>query len=170
MTQALVWPIVTIVILIAFRGVLKSIAERVLTFRIRDFEFAFANKAVEVADHIPPSEAADKPTTEPDDALIHLAEKSPRFAIMETWIQVEGNLRKIAAARGIDAEKQPFSKLVQILEREGVLDNNTVTSLRGLMALRNIAVHSSENELTTQQAIDFLMLARALSFVLSTKE
>jgi len=170
MTGALVWPFVFVAVLIAFRHILRNIAERLLSFRFRDFEFAFGNQAGKIAENIEPSNRIDHLPSAVDEKLANLAERSPRAAIIEAWLQVETSLKKLALAHGIENENAPFLKLIYFLTQKKVLDEKTEQSLRGLIALRNLAVHAPEPELTTQKAIDFIVLANAVLFVLTTKE
>jgi hypothetical protein len=170
MTSALVWPLVVVAILIAFRHILGNIAERLLSFRFRDFEFAFGNQAGKIAENIEPSNRMDQLPSAADDKLTSLAERSPRAAIIEAWLQVETSLKKLAVAHGMENENAPFSKLIHFLTQKKVLDEKTAQSLHGLITLRNLAVHAPEPELTTQKAIDFIVLASAVLFVLTTKK
>lgn len=167
MTQALAWPIVIITVLILFWRALKQIPERLLSVKFRDFEFAFADQAGRVAQSISSTPNGERPNLTGSDDLEELAKISPRAAILEAWLQVESSLQKIALIHGLDA-KVPFGKLLRELNAKQVINEKTVASITGLMTLRNLAVHAYDAELTTQKAIDFLMLARAVLFILST--
>jgi hypothetical protein len=141
--------------------------DRVLTVRFSGFEVAFSTEGAEVAENIAPAVKLSRAASAEGDELFDLARQSPRAAIIEAWLRIETRLRELTSNYVTDHRRLPVTKMIEVLAEEKILDQNTVQSVRGLMVMRNLAVHASEPELTTQKAIEFIILARAILYVLS---
>ena len=166
MTQTLIWPIILVCILIRYRHSLGKAFDRLLSLKIGGFEAAFGSELSQSRESLPPTPTSNIRELASDDELEELAKRSPRGAILEAWLRVETKLAEIATKHGIEG-KLPVLKLVAILVERALIDHNAGDSIRGLANLRNLAVHASDVELTTQKAVDFIVLARAVLFVLS---
>ena len=166
MTKALAWPVAAIVILILCRRALPTLIDRLRSLRYGKFEAAFEKETVRVAENIStePNRSLAATSEHTDEQLIALANVSPRAAIIEAWSRIEARLRDLAP--DTDSRRRPVSEIVRRLREEQKINDVTEDSLRGLMQLRNLAVHAPERELSVQKAVDFITLAGAILWVL----
>lgn len=166
MTQTLIWPSILFYVLIRYHNALGAIFSRLASLKVGGFEFAFGNVLSQAREGQPPISKSGIREIASDDDLEELAKRSPRAAMLEAWLRVENRLQEIATKHAIEP-RQPISKLLTLLENRSLIDQNAVSSIRGLINLRNLAVHASDVELTTQKSVDFIIFVRAILFVLS---
>jgi hypothetical protein len=169
MTGSLAWPIVVTVALILFRHSIRALVEKIGSLRIGNWGADFDNRGAEAAATGVPIAARAAHPVPADSEMLELANQSPRLAIIESATRLEAALRNLADKSLERVENRPPGQLIRELEKNGTIDRNTANSLQGLFVMRNLAVHGPESELTTQRAVDFISLANAILFVLSTK-
>ena len=170
MTKALAWPAVVVAALIAHRKLVPALSSRMNAVRYGDFELAFDAQSVRVAESVsaaPKLEISDASETA-DPALLALAQRSPRAAIVESWARVERKLRELERMEDGKADAKPIEGIIASLRATARISPDIENSVRGLWLLRNLAVHATERELTPQKAVDFVVLAGAVLWALGT--
>jgi len=102
--------------------------------------------------------------------LAELAEKTPVVAVMAGFRLVERELRKIGQMGGIEgADHIPVSKLLVAAARQGLITQESVAAVRGLMTLRNVVTHDdgSGTSVTSARAQEYVVLVQGVLFALS---
>jgi hypothetical protein len=93
-----------------------------------------------------------------------LASISPRSAILESWRAVELAAYKAAKATSSDAHnpKMTSAEIAKSLREKNLLDGNEDMVFSLLRDLRNKAAHSKDFTLSSEEALEFTLLARRL--------
>jgi len=168
MTKALAWPLVALVALVVYRNPLLGLVRRLRSFKYREAEAVFDEQAVRVAESIAviPQRSLAAVSDQVDEHLFELAQLSPRAAVVEVWARIEARLRDMLPPQAAVAQPRTAHEMIKVLREADLINHATETALRGLMQLRNLAVHSHEDELSAQKALDFITLANAVLWVL----
>ena len=99
----------------------------------------------------------------PQERFLKLAELHPAAAILDSWLDLETELRTSATKHGIsDSEKLPTSRIAQELCKLALWDDATFRIFSELRNLRNKVVHTRSGAITPAQALEFDMLIRRL--------
>lgn len=97
------------------------------------------------------------------DRFLKLAELHPAAAILDSWLDLETELRAAATKHGVsDSEKLPTSRIAQELCQRELWDEATFRVFSELRVLRNTVVHTRSGAITTAQALEFDLLIRRL--------
>lgn len=169
MTRALAWPLAVFGTALLLRHQLVSLLERLSTLKWRDWQADFERERAEVIEGIDRVDPRALAQIDDQNELLTLAKRQPRAAIVTMALMLESRIRELANNFEPDVKSRPPGQLIRLLQAKGVIDNQTANSLQGLFQMRNLAVHSREAEMTEEKAEDFIMLANAILFVLSTK-
>jgi hypothetical protein len=99
--------------------------------------------------------------------LSPVADRSPRGAILEAFAAVEQTLRRTLEASGIrtDANRQSLRQLLEAAVASGAISEQTEHAIRGLIVLRNLAAHGS-NDIDPAKAEEFIALADGVIYAL----
>jgi len=131
----------------------------------------WAQETAEVVDHVGILDAVAAGEQDDEIAqLAELAEKTPVVAVMAGFRLVERELRIIARAGGLDdTEGLPVSKLITREAEAGLITQETVSAVRGLLTLRNLAAHDDGSGLsvTPERAQEYVVLVQGVLFALS---
>lgn len=85
------------------------------------------------------------PASTPDSDLLQIiAASDPNLALAALRINIEGSLRKLASARGIDAKGLRLRTLIRRLHDSGVVPPTISSGLEELVLLGNQAVHGAD--------------------------
>jgi hypothetical protein len=169
MTQALAWPVSLAVVLLLYRDSLLKLATRLINVKMGDFEATFSSEARQVEEIIAEAKKGlPAPPVVENTELFELARTSPSGAILEAWLRIERKLIELASSVGQDASRMPTLRLISLLAEKQVINGYVADSLRGLTAMRNLAVHAVETEVTTAKAVEFVALAGTIEILLST--
>ncbi|MCB9385132.1 MAG: hypothetical protein H6509_10980 [Bryobacterales bacterium] len=147
------WPVLTLIIILVFHDQIITITQRIKKGRVFGQELELAedldkledkakiqsDSTVLATDASPPETAQE---TRLEDAIIQLAEHSPKLALMKLSAELErAALHLIASTGKLDEVLYaPFSEQLRLLERHG-LPKTAVMSLRQFQDVRNRIVH-----------------------------
>lgn len=168
---SLAWPGALVALVLILRTPIRGLLPLLQRLKYKELEIEFGRRVEEVkqelAQELPPG--AVQPISDASrDALLRLAEVSPRAAVLEAWREVE--LAALEAARKVGGDKfreRPFTlEAIRILERSESLDRNVMGLLRDLRGLRNQAAHAPDFALTKESAIDYAQTALNVAFIL----
>jgi len=168
-TQSLAWPIAFAVVLICYRASLLQLVSRLIGVKLGDFEATFSNETRQVTEIVAEAKKSLPSIPALDNVeLIGLARSSPDSAIIAAWLRIERRLIELASSIDEGASKLSTLRLISLLAERNIINSQVADSLRGLTAMRNLAVHANGAELTTAKAIDFVTLAGTIEILLST--
>ncbi len=170
--EALRWPVVVIIIACLFRSQIGTVILRLTKLRYKNLELEFGRGLNELEERATLDEirtAHQLRPDKPDDvALYHIAAIIPRASVMEAWRRLETALKEAAPRLDIPVrllgrkrvtERQVISKLID----KGKLNQDTLDVFEKLRSLRNLAAHSFDYELDSDNAIRYIELALSLA-------
>lgn len=158
---SLLWPIVTLVIVLVFRSDLAALLKRVRKGKIfgqemeLDPNVAEFQKAVsEAQEEIPESDVEEaqyqKESDEIDESIkevFRAANASPELGIIKLSTILEREIRILAGSLGQAPQRRmPAIQLFRVLVEKGYLPQHTTKSLQIFWDLRNKIVHGHEKE------------------------
>lgn len=100
-----------------------------------------------------------------------MAAVSPTGAIIEAWKEVEHAARKLAESSGLmlqNNSSRPYFNLQRALERDEQLPKAEIQTYRELRLIRNRAAHLREDQVTVEQARQYIRLADRLVDAMNT--
>ncbi|WP_147432911.1 hypothetical protein [Catellatospora citrea] len=168
MTSALIWPVIVLVLVLVFRGTIKSwLAERPTHLQAGPFSAQWERQAAKVGEGIeegasPPAVADTQPGPEirPTE-VIELAHASPIGAIIEKSAQIERALVDKLSTHGLISKPASMRMLAERAAKEGLITMGLFSSIVGLSDMRNLAAHG-RGDITPSQAVEFVVLAEAV--------
>lgn len=181
MIASAAWPTAIVILGFALRKHLASLVSLLSRVRYKDFEAEFNQESLELKAKSIVAISQDKQDLsyiEKESAhLLKLANLSPRGAILEAWRMVEDSVSKHTSViwkKRSEEEGANYmwsqSSEIPFLLKEGVIDEAQFSLLQKLKELRNIAVHSSNSELESVNAEDYILSALRIAALLQIKE
>jgi hypothetical protein len=159
---SLAWPAALFACVWLFREKLNTLLPLLhMKYKELDVSFRF-HQAEKEAALLPPSPdvAEEKPTPEEKDKFEHIAEISPRAAILEVRSDIEEALRSLArSAKLLTPRVQSMLGLMRLLRSRDVINVQTSALLDDLRVLGNNAAHSPDTEFTKEEALRYRSLA-----------
>lgn len=176
LVRSLAWPAAVVAIVVVFRRPLTSVISHGLRrVKVGSFEAEFeqveAKVRLELARSPEVSRAVALDTTVTDEQaadLVKLAELSPREAVFEAFSRIETELRK--SLRGLvhddTLDRQSATALAVMAQRNGLISAESVNAVQGLAVMRNLIAHRDTEDVSTDKAVDYLVLADAALFAI----
>lgn len=170
---SLAWPATAAFVVWVFREQISTLfAGPVKRWKAGPVEMEFwAQEAAEVVEQVGVLDAVAAGQQDDEIAqLAELAEKTPAVAVMAGFRLVESELRAIGQIGGIDgADHMPVSKLLMTEADRGLITQESVAAVRGLMTLRNVVTHDngSGTSVTPARAQEYVVLVQGVLFALS---
>lgn len=95
--------------------------------------------------------------------FLQLVDLHPAAAILESWLDLETELRAVANKRGIaESQRLPTSKIGKTLLERRIWNEETYNLFVELRELRNTVVHTRAGSITPAQALEYDLLIRRL--------
>jgi len=165
--KALAWPAALVWALWYFHERIADLLPRLkLKYKGLDISFPLA-AAEKEAENLPQPEPAAQPTPEETSKFQQLAKISPASAVADKSREIEQTLAEFSKAVGMrDNRFRGWLAWTRELRKAELIDSTTAALLDDLRAIRNIAVHGGERELTESEALRFGALADKLIYSL----
>lgn len=169
LAKAVAWPVALLVLGLMFRATIKGLLGGVRLRQIKKGEWSadFEAAAREVRAELPsPKQRVPVPdqTWWLDAKTVRLVDTDPTAAIAQEWNKLEGRVKVIAAQEGV--QQQLFPEVLRALTEKGLVQSATTDAILGLRNMRNLAVHAPPERLTAGQALEFIMMADAITWSL----
>ncbi len=168
--KAVAWPATVIGLVLLLRRPLRGLIPLLTRIKYRDFELEFGRKIEELQAEVAvalPEGAAQALPSGPPQAILKLAEVSPRAAVLEAWRELENaalrRTQRRIEARGGDSSKLRPHEALRELQREEALDPTAAKLLPVLRELRNRAAHAPEFALSSESAVNYAAIANRLA-------
>lgn len=158
---SLLWPIVTLIVVLVFRSDLAALLKRVRKGKILGQEMeldsnviAFQNSVKEAQEEIPESDIANekfkKESDETDESIkevLDAASSNPELGIIKLSSVLEREIRALAGSLGQTPQRRmTATHLFHALVEKGYFPQHTTRSLQIFWDLRNKIVHGHEKE------------------------
>ena len=139
------WPSVAILSLLLLRGPLLGLAPFVKKLSFRGLELEFRERVEQLQEQTASSPTVISGPVAVPEAILRLAEVSPRAAVLESWLKLEVAL--VAKARILGWEPfraigQDLNGAVQFLQKSEAITPDAAGAIQELRHLRNQAVHA----------------------------
>ena len=163
--DSLAWPITILVIIFMSRKHLRSILPYVEQVKYKDFEVNFRKGLEDAKADAEEAGIELKASKEEKEEILRLVEISPSSAVIESWKEIEIAARNKVVQlvkeeeKRIKAKRRPLS----YLEIAGALIPSTARTIRDLQTLRNQAAHSENVQISKQNALEYVGLAKAIA-------
>lgn len=162
--EHLAWPVVTLLIALAFKPELIALMGRLKNLKGKGF-------SAEFADLEKSSEKIDKEIQEyksyDGEELLTIARIKPTAAVVEAWKVIEAAMINLLPADQFDTKqgRRQISgfEIVKQLEALHIFGAQEVLVLHELREIRNRAAHSVDREVTPEQAEQYVKLALTLA-------
>lgn len=172
--EAIAWPVILVVFIFLFRPQIVRILERLSKIKYKDLEVVFDEKLKDaefIAKEINiPQPEVIRSTIEPViqtslyDSLNEIAAHSPRAAVTEAWLNIEAASQEAASALEMEPRKRRSGReVIDFLVQQNKLPASAIRLYRTLRETRNMATHTLEWEMDSEEATRYIDLA--LGFV-----
>ncbi len=102
--------------------------------------------------------------------LARLAEASPRAAVLAAYERIEARLVEMLDSVGAPSFSAVGGRaLARLARQHDLISDETLTAVEGLSILRDLTAHSPRDDIGVDRARDYLALADAVLYVLSSK-
>lgn len=176
--EAIVWPIVSIIIVLIIRKPLLRLLPNIKILKLKDFSVEFQkgiDKTKQEAQQLTNITSTDKDILENADlknkeqhdaqknVLDQLASISPRSAILEAWTIIEKSAVNIAnilnMEKGNPLNGYHLNEILNILVNKNIIPTTMISVVQELRVLRNKVVHGGIDVIAEQQANEYISLA-----------
>jgi len=168
--DSLAWPLAVFGTAYLFRDKLTKVLGRVKRIKHNDTEIDFDREMAEVSKEAQETLPATISSMDQSNFKSKkLAELSPRGAILEAWLEVEGALYQMALRYGMPADESRSINLQLLrlkLSDHNPVGKGTYEMLEKLRRLRNEAVHLHEKDIDPSSAMEYSDLANRVVKVL----
>jgi hypothetical protein len=169
MTKALAWPVVTVVVALLARKPVKLLIEgvRLQKLKVAGWEAEFGKLEAKVQEQVAELPVAAAANSTPSvTASMTSADADALAIIVGNWVELERRVLGAARERFGDQAEKHFPQALNQLLQEHVVSAATVEALRGLQAMRNLAVHAPDEKTLAGRVPHFTSLAQAMRFTL----
>ena len=167
------WPLSIFGIVLLLRKDLASVIARLTKLRYKDLEAEFNETLRKIeapqAIQLPPAEVEEQeaghPLAERKKELYALAAASPRAAVLESWINLEAQIRRSAEYLQVEPKRDVLSVLTALSQKSKRVSPGFAEAVKALRQLRNVATHEPNLSLSEGEAIEYV--SRALDVAAS---
>ena len=165
---SLAWPSAAVLLVLVLREPIKALLPLLQRIKYKELEVEFGKRVEEVREEVARGLPGETILTSPADessAFAHLAEVSPRSAVLEAWRKVElAALEAVEAIGGEPLRKKTLTfQAIRLLEQKEPLDRSVISLLRDLRGLRNEAAHAPNFALARESALEYAASASAVA-------
>jgi len=170
MVGSLAWPATLLVSFFIIKNYLPAIFPFVERFKYKDLEVEFRKSVQELSEKsrtaLPPPEL-DEHASAPRNRLYALADISPRSAILEAWLEVEGaaadKLQTMDPSLAPKVKMAAPLRLGELLNRRQIINGQQLEIFHRLRELRNKAVHIADATFRSNEVTEYIELAASLA-------
>lgn len=169
MTKALAWPASATFAIYVLREPLIKLIPYLEELKYKDFALKFGKSVSEIKENIKTeiTQISETPKLlEEENALLRVAEISPRAAVMESWVKLQDTLLDISLDLGKIDNKENYrnhSRIGHALLDAKVFTKNDFKAFHQLRELRNKASHVPDFALNTRDTKEYVKLAMQLA-------
>lgn len=157
MTQALAWPVATLLLAWLFKGELAKLVPLLQKIKYGDWEaeFGLGAKAIQhaVKDFTQTDDTQFKQPCETQDRLNEILTLSPSSAVLSSWRELEQSIKIMARDHNIFKDNEGgFRDMLELLQKKGVIEDATASIIQRLRSLRNVAIHEGDSAIKKDEA------------------
>ncbi|MED5548643.1 MAG: hypothetical protein VX529_04720 [Pseudomonadota bacterium] len=169
LVDSLAWPVVVVALGFIFKAEARAVLRGLTSLSVGNtratFEPGLQRAEATAASIESDSEAIRESGVRNIEALLTTATLHPRAAILEAWILIEKAARSVAENSGLPLDEnlaRPYFSLQKFLAKNELLPKAEIDAFRELRLIRNKAAHSSDFDVSTDQAERYIRIANRL--------
>jgi hypothetical protein len=160
MTDKLIWPLTTGILIFLSRKQLKDLIHYIKKAKISEFEIEFDRDLAKVKT----TAEGEFETTSPDwkVSLFNLAQNIPNTAILESWKEIDKKVETLIhlVDPKVDLDQPTHFKLMQnIVTNQQIIETKKAKIYNDLRQIRNKVAHVSDYTVTSEQAMNYVSIA-----------
>ena len=168
--DALAWPMAIVGLFALFQEQVRRAIDTLIRVQYGDFELELERQLSQTDHHR--TDVGPTGETEVGDSFTNVeafleeeAARSPRNAILETWLVLEEVISDVAEAHGLTEPNRPlpFHELIRRLENADVLTDDMRRKLLRAREIRNEAVHERKWDVSSEGAQYWVHLLRSMA-------
>ena len=176
--NAIAWPVSIFFVAFILRKPLSKLLLLLQKIKYKDLEFTFNEKVGKLSNVKKLSPELVKIETEPskEEKILKLAEKSPKEAILKSWLDLETTAKNVIIDKAKKYDKEiPENELItpfginKHLKEERFFDDNQSDIFIGLRALRNDVIHNPDFIISPTATSEYINLSNTLTSYLENK-
>ncbi|MCF5024701.1 hypothetical protein [Pseudomonas lurida] len=135
------WPTAVITIIALLREPVGKLLPLIRTLKYKDLQIDVGQELEAVKESVEAITDQPERKEKPTPAFRQLAKIDPRAAVLSAWVPIELALRDLGTRHDVYKLGMPIYLLAEELSKAGILNGATFQALRGLMRIRNEAMH-----------------------------
>lgn len=164
LTDILAWPATVILVIWLARKHIGLLAPLIRRIRYKDIEVEFSKKIAQVTEDVSESPLLAFGVAEETDRDLSLVEASPPSAVIKAWNGLElaarEKVRQLVPKH--ETFKDPLRRPIDYLDNKGALIPSAASAARDLRSLRSDAAHAGANDITREDAIQYVAVANRI--------
>lgn len=137
--DAAAWPLVAVVALLMLRSPLSKLVPLIEKVRYKDWQVDFRPVFQELTKKTRSLEAVDEDLS----PRTFYVDTDPRITILASWASVERAIADLAETRHV-SRRASIRKQVELLRKDGVIDDSLAAVLQDMAAVRNLIAHGRD--------------------------
>lgn len=168
--SSIAWPSVVLAIVWFFYPQLKHLLEQIKKFGAAGVNVEISERVEAVRDQaekveveqaeISPAESSDEITLDP--ATLQLAKTFPEAAVLQAYKELEGVVLQIRARLPDDKPHRNLNEVLKYLFDQKFISASVVTLFQRLREARNTVAHTSDEKITTGEALELVRQCKLL--------
>lgn len=163
--DSVIWPVTVLVILLIMKKPIASLLPFIEMFKYKDIEVKFRKGLDEAMAEAKEAGIELQTSAGEKEEIYRLVELSPSAAIIESWRNLELSAKDkieelVKDTKDLSgARRHPLTHL----ELTGAIIPSTARAIRDLYKLRNQVAHSRVSNITKEDVLEYVTLAKAIS-------
>lgn len=160
--ESIAWPLSVILLGLILKKPIKALIPLLSKLKYRDVELEFGTDVTNLSAKVNEefSGIEDKPETDSlRNRTMSLIPVSPKSAIIEVWRAVETNLVDLSTQNKIELDRTLLRKPIKLAEnllRKQIIEESQYAIVEDMRILRNKVVHYDKEEITAENALEYL--------------
>ena len=146
LVASLVWPTIAVVALFLFKSSIADLISRITKIRYGKLDIETMQR---LAGELPTIEQIDRDTE-------NYVRRDPRSAVIEAWISLEWNARDILTSIGVERPPRSTMRVIQLLQRRGLLQGSLFELVMELRDIRNTAAHQPHIDIDSERSREYV--------------
>lgn len=149
LTQALVWPIVILIVVLLMHQPLSNSIPLLKRFNALGVELEFSNQLANVKKEISDSPKIEETVKAETQSI---ADNSSTEIVLEAWLELKRKVFEQAIALGADCDQGSLKECIKYLKKKGVIDGKIEKILQNLEEMKDTAIAAPGTKLSIESA------------------
>ena len=160
--ESIAWPVSIIILGIVLKNPIKSLIPLLTKLKYKDIELQFGNDLTNLTEKVNQELANVQNKPETDDLrerTMSIIQVSPKSAIIEVWRDLERVIVGISTRNKVDLDRNLLKKPIKLAEtllKEKLIDETQYSIIEDMRILRNKVVHYEKEQITAENALEYL--------------